>query len=106
MTDNFKTFYIAVAKFKDSPHKGSWGKGTSLKTALSFCNVRRLTDRFIIYQAIIKDSASNEQVENLSTCFNVNDLGGVNLYSNPTAEDLVMINEYLLGWITNEDFIY
>jgi hypothetical protein len=106
MADNFKTFYIAVARFKDAPHKGSWGKGISLKTALSLCNVRRLTDRFVIYQAIIKDSASNEQVENLCKCFNVDDLGGVNLYSNPTGEDLVMIKEYLLGWITNEDFIY
>lgn len=106
MADNFKTFYIAVARFKDAPHKGSWGKGTSLKTALAFCSIRKLTDRFVIYQAIIKDSASNEQVENLCKCFNVNELGGVNLYSNPSGEDLTMIKEYLLGWITNEDFIY
>jgi len=106
MSTNFKTFYIAVSSFKDAPYKGKWGKGTSLKTALAFCGVRKVTDRFVVYQAIIRDSASQEQVENLCKCFNVTDVGGVSVYTSPSDEDLRMINEYMIGWITNEDFIY
>jgi hypothetical protein len=106
MADTFKTFYVVVKKYKNASHFGEWGKGTSLKTALAFADVSRVSDRFIIYQAIIKDTATDEQVKNLSKCFNVDSFGSVTLYSNPLQEDLDMINEYLLGWITNEDFIY
>lgn len=98
-----KTFYIVVTS--TSICRGNWGKGTSLKAALNFCKVKKLSENFVIYQAIIKDTATKEQVENLCKCFNVNQLGGVNFYSNPTKEDLDMVNEYLLGWITNEDFL-
>jgi hypothetical protein len=98
-----KTFYIVVTS--TSICRGNWGKGTSLKAALNFCKVKKLSENFVIYQAIIKDTATKEQVENLCKCFNVNEFGGVNLYSNPTKEDLDMVNQYLLGWITNEDFL-
>jgi hypothetical protein len=98
-----KTFYIVVKT--TSFCGGNWGKGTSLRSAMNSCKVKKLSDNFVIYQAIIKDTATDEQVENLCKCFNVNDLGGVNLYSDPSKEDLDMVNEYLLGWITNEDFV-
>lgn len=97
-----KTFYVVVKT--TSICGGSWGKGLSLKKAMSSCKAK-FSDNFIIYQAITKDIATNEQVENLCKCFNVNELGGVSLYSDPTKQDLDMINEYLLGWITNEDFL-
>ena len=97
-----KTFYVVVKT--TSICGGNWGKGTSLKKAMAFCKAK-FSDNFTIYQAIIKDTATNEQVENICKCFNVNELGGVNLYSDPTKQDLDMINEYLLGWITNEDFL-
>jgi len=98
-----KTFYVVVkGTFMGG---GNWGKGTSLQKAMAFCKAKFSENNFIIYQAIIKDTATSKQVENLCRCFNVNDLGGVNLYSDPSKEDLDMINEYLLGWITNEDFL-
>jgi hypothetical protein len=106
MAETFKTFYVVVKKHKTASHLGEWGKGTSLKTALVFADVNRFTDRFVIYQAIIKDTATDEQVKNLSKCFNVDNFGDLTLYSNPSQEDLDMIEEYLLGWITNDNFIY
>lgn len=97
-----KKFYIVVKK--STICGGYWGKSTSLKDAIKSCKVK-LSDKFVIYQAIIKESATDEQVQNLCKCFNVNELGGINLYSDPTKADLDMVNEYLIGWITNEDFI-
>lgn len=98
-----KTFYIVVSR--TSICFGNWGRSTSLKEAIKNCKIKKLSDRFVIYQAIIKEDATDEQVENLSKCFNVNDLGGVNMYSNPSKEDLDMVNDYILGWIINEDFL-
>jgi len=98
-----KTFYFVVKP--TTLGRGDWGRGITLKDALKFCGVNKLTEKFVIHQAIIKGDATDEQVENLCKCFNVNDLGGVNLYSNPSKEDIDMITDYLLGWITNEDFL-
>jgi hypothetical protein len=98
-----KSFYIVVTK--TSICKGNWGKGTSLKNALISCMVKKLSENFVIYQAIIKPEATQYQVENLCKCFNVNDWGGVNMYSNPSQKDLDMVKDLLLGWVVNEDFI-
>lgn len=98
-----KSFYIIV--MKTSICKGNWGKGTSLKNALLSCKVKKLSENFVIYQAIIKSEATEYQIENLCQCFNVNDLGGVEMYKNPSEEDLKMVNDLLLGWVVNEDFL-
>ena len=97
---NFKTFYIVAS------NKQFWGKSKSLKTAIAFSKVNRLTEKFVIYQAILKEDATEYVIENLCQCFVVNALGGVQMYDNASEEDTNMVNEYLIGWIVNEDFIY
>ena len=98
-----KSFYIVVSK--TSVCRGNWGKGISLKNALLSCKIKKMSDKFVIYQAIIKSEATLYQLENLCQCFNVNDLGGVEMYKNPSEEDLNMVKDLMIGWITNEDFI-
>jgi hypothetical protein len=98
-----KSFYIVVKR--NCITGGNYGKGISLKEALKLCKIKKLSDSFVIYQAIVKQEATPEQLENLAKCFNVNDMGGVSMYQKPSKEDVDMVEEFLLGWITNEDFI-
>lgn len=98
-----KTFYVVVVK-SPSSFGGNWSKGLSLKKCMALSKVK-LSSNFVVYQAIIKDTATNEQIENLCSCFDVNNFGYVSLYTNPSQSDMDMVNEYLLGWITNVDFL-
>ena len=95
--ENFKTFYIVV-----NDH-GRWGKALSLKDAMKNCGVN-LKSNFLIYQCLLRAETSQEQLENIAKCFNVNRWGGVELYNNPSEDDSAMVNNQVMGWVTNEDF--
>jgi|688.fasta_scaffold18418_26 hypothetical protein len=97
-----KSFYIVVSK--TSLCRGNWGKSTSLKNALKSCKINKLSDNFVIYQAIVKNQATEFDLDNLCKCFNVNDMGGVEMYKHPSEYDMNMVNNLIVGWITNEDF--
>jgi hypothetical protein len=94
-----KSFYIVVKRTCITG--GSYGKAISLKEALKLCKIKKLSDSFVIYQAIVKQEATPEQLENLAKCFNVNDMGGVSMYQKPSKEDVDMVAENLLSYKTN-----
>lgn len=94
-----KTFYIVVNRI--SWAGGNFGKSISLSKAMKLCKVSS-KDKFTIYQAIINESATEEEVENLCKCYNVNDYGGVTMYHPASKTDLDMAEKLMIGWITEE----
>jgi hypothetical protein len=94
-----KTFYIVVNRINWLG--GSYGKSTKLSEAMKLCKVS-FKDNFTIYQAIVNESATEEELENLCKCFNVNDYGGVSMYHPASKVDLDMAERLMIGWITEE----
>ena len=100
--EQLMTFFIVVNH--TTFYQGNWGKAISLKDAMKNCKVN-LKSKFVIYQCILKDDSTMEQVERVRQCFIVNNSGGVQLCDNPTPKDLDLINSQVIGWIINEDFV-
>lgn len=93
-----KSFFIVVSQ--TSIAGGNYGKSTTLKEALKLSKVNSKS-KYVTYIGLVKEEATDEQLKNLCSCFNVDDYGGVRLYSNPSKEDSDMVNEYMVGWSTS-----
>lgn len=99
--EELMTFYIVVNY--TAAHRGDWGKAISLKQAMKNCKVN-VKSKFLIFQCILKEDSTLEQVERVRQCFIVNNYGGVQLCDNPTQNDLDLIDSQVIGWVINEDF--
>lgn len=97
-----KSFYVVVKL--TSGVGGEWGKSKSLKKAIELSGVKKLNDRFLIYQAIVSEDATDEEIENLMLCYSVSKMGSVVLYANPSEEDVKMIDKLIIGWHSELSF--
>jgi len=97
-TMTFKKFYIVVTATQ------RWGRSIeSLQKAQEIAYVKNpKKDHHVIYIGVVKEEATDAQLENLGKCFNVSEWGSVRLYDNPSEEDSKMIEDYFLGWIEEE----
>lgn len=95
---NFKSFFIVVT------NGNKWGKSVELARALKAAYVTSKTE-YVIFIGIVKGEASEAQVKNLSTCFNVNDFGNVEMYYEPSEEDKQMVKDLFVGWVTDSSFV-
>jgi hypothetical protein len=88
-------FYFVVT----SNH--TWGRSLELKDALKSA-MANSKSKYILYVGVCKEGTTPEEVKNIMNCFNVNDFGGLKMYSNPSAEDVTMFERCFLGWLTDE----
>lgn len=96
-----RAFYFIVTAFQ------TWGRGLTLKEALKAAKVTRKSEKYIINIGIVKPEATDEQLSNLVKCWNVNDMGGINFYTDgqDLEKDQAMAKELFLGWVSDESYI-
>ena len=82
---------------------GFWGKALNLKEARKNAKARANT-KLEICIGVVRKHATDEQLANLLSCFNVNEFGGISLYYNPSEEDKKMVDELFVGWITDDSY--
>ena len=94
---DFKKFYFIVTADQ------KWSRSMRLKDAISKAVGKRKV-KFAIYIGIVAD-VDDKVVQNIMNCFNVNEVGGLSMYENPTKEDAEMVRENLFGWMVDDSYI-
>lgn len=82
----------------------NWGRSTELKDAIKNARITSKQTKYVIYIGVLKEETTEEEQKNILACFNVNDMGGLDMYSDPSEEDKEMVSRLLVGWITDNSF--
>lgn len=91
-----KSFHIVVAE----NHR--WGKSKDLNTAKSFAGIKKGI-KYVIYTGVLKEEATDDEVENILKCFITSMMGDIEMYrDNRLPEDTEMVTRLLLGWLIDE----